>query len=40
MIDGKDVARDYYIVHQAGGARLWIFKDRRSKRWYVHGVFA
>jgi protein ImuB len=38
--DGKDVARDYYIVHQAGGTRLWIFKDRRSKRWYVHGVFA
>jgi len=38
--DGKDVARDYYIVRQAGGARLWIFQERRSKCWYVHGVFA
>jgi protein ImuB len=38
--DGKDVARDYYIVRQAGGARLWIFQERRSRCWYVHGVFA
>ena len=38
--DGKDVARDYYIVRQAGGARLWIFQERRSRSWYVHGVFA
>ena len=38
--DGKDVARDYYIVRQAGGARLWVFQERRSKCWYLHGVFA
>jgi protein ImuB len=38
--DGKDVARDYYIVRQAGGTRLWIFQERRSQCWYVHGVFA
>jgi protein ImuB len=38
--DGKDVARDYYVVRQAGGARLWIFQERRSQCWYVHGVFA
>jgi protein ImuB len=38
--DGKDVARDYYIVRQTGGARLWIFQERRSQCWYVHGVFA
>ena len=38
--DGKGVARDYYIVRQAGGARLWVFQERQSKRWYVHGVFA
>jgi len=38
--DGKDAARDYYIVRQAGGARLWVFQDRRSRCWYVHGVFA
>jgi protein ImuB len=38
--DGKDIARDYYIARQTGGARLWVFQERRSKRWYLHGVFA
>jgi protein ImuB len=38
--DGKGIARDYYILRRAGGARLWIFQERRSKRWYLHGVFA
>jgi protein ImuB len=37
--DGKGVARDYYIACPHG-ARLWVFQERRSKRWYVHGVFA
>jgi protein ImuB len=38
--DGKGVARDYYVVRERGGARLWVFQERRSKRWYLHGVFA
>jgi protein ImuB len=43
--DGKGVARDYYVARQQGapqssGARLWVFQERRSKRWYLHGVFA
>jgi protein ImuB len=38
--DGKGIARDYYIVRRAGGARLWVFQERRSRRWYLHGVFA
>ena len=44
--DGKDVARDYYIarrVHgarQTQGARWWVFQERRTKIWYLHGVFA
>jgi protein ImuB len=38
--DGKGVARDYYIVRRMGGARLWVFQERRSRRWFVHGVFA
>jgi protein ImuB len=25
---------------QAPGIRLWVFQERQSKRWYVHGVFA
>ena len=44
--DGKGVARDYYIARpnsetsRAHGARLWVFQERQSKRWYLHGVFA
>ena len=38
--DGKGVARDYYIVSRTGGVRLWVFQERRSKSWYLHGVFA
>jgi protein ImuB len=44
--DGKGIARDYYIARQTHdarrtrGARLWVFQERQSKRWYVHGVFA
>jgi protein ImuB len=38
--DGKGVARDYYVARHVQGARLWVFQERGSKRWYVHGVFA
>jgi protein ImuB len=49
--DGRGVARDYYVARQvrgaqaqgacqARGARLWVFQERQSKRWYLHGVFA
>lgn len=37
--DGKGVARDYYNARVAG-ARLWVFQERHSKRWYLHGLFA
>jgi protein ImuB len=38
--DGKDVARDYYIVRAAHGARWWVYRDRRPPhRWYLHGWF-
>jgi protein ImuB len=38
--DGKGIARDYYIVRRTGGARLWVFQERQSRHWYLHGVFA
>jgi len=38
--DGKGVARDYYIMSRTGGVRLWVFQERRSKGWYLHGMFA
>lgn len=38
--DGKGVARDYYVARQREGARLWVFQDRHTQCWYLHGVFA
>jgi protein ImuB len=38
--DGADVARDYYVAEDRRGARLWVYCDRTSGEWYVHGVFA
>ena len=42
--DGRGVARDYYIARRTPrarqGAKLWVFQERQSKHWYLHGVFA
>jgi protein ImuB len=38
--DGGDVARDYYIARQARGARWWVFQQRQTRCWYLHGMFA
>jgi protein ImuB len=38
--DGKGIARDYYVARHAEGARGWVFQERHSKSWYLHGVFA
>jgi len=38
--DGKGVARDYYIARPSHGARWWVFQERHTKSWYLHGVFA
>ena len=38
--DGGDVARDYYVAKDRNGAQLWVYCDRLSGEWYVHGVFA
>jgi protein ImuB len=41
--DGRGVARDYYVARRTpvgAGAKLWVFQERQSKRWYLHGVFA
>ncbi len=37
---GADVTRDYYRAREPGGAQLWVFKELKSGRWYLHGVFA
>jgi protein ImuB len=37
--DERDVSRDYYTAVGAGGERLWVYRDRRSRDWYLHGLF-
>jgi protein ImuB len=38
--DGMDVTRDYYVAQGRNGSRLWVYRDRRSGAWFVHGLFA
>ena len=37
--DGGEVRRDYYLARTARGARLWIFRERGTRDWFLHGVF-
>jgi len=37
--DGHPVTRDYWVVDDEAGIRSWIFRDRRTGLWYVHGTF-
>jgi protein ImuB len=34
-----DVERDYYRVEWDDGTQVWIYRDHRSGRWYLHGFF-
>lgn len=36
----QDQTRDYFIAEASDGARLWIFRERRSRAWFLHGFFA
>ncbi|MES2607079.1 MAG: DNA polymerase Y family protein, partial [Pseudomonadota bacterium] len=39
--DGNSARRDYYIARNKKGETFWIYREhRRSKHWYLHGVFA
>lgn len=37
--DGRDIRRDYYVALNRHGMRLWIYRDLRTARWYLHGIF-
>ncbi len=37
---GSDVCRDYYVAREQNGSRIWIFRDRQDRNWYLHGYFA
>ena len=35
----KPISRDYYIAKNIYGDHYWIFCNRRTKRWYIQGIF-
>lgn len=36
---GPHVQRDYYRITTKGGRRFWMFRDRESGKWFLHGWF-
>jgi len=37
--DERDVGRDYYTAKNTQGQRLWVFRDRKTHDWFLHGFF-
>lgn len=37
--DGQRVTRDYWIGQGESGRRYWVFQDRGSGEWFLHGWF-
>jgi protein ImuB len=37
--DGDGIARDYYVAVNPAGNHVWVYQDRRSGAWYLHGIF-
>ena len=37
--DGQGIARDYYRMSVPGGAEHWVYRDRSSGDWFLHGYF-
>jgi protein ImuB len=38
--DGGDITRDYFIAETSERSFFWVFRDRQTTSWYLHGVFA
>jgi protein ImuB len=35
----EDVERDYYRIECEDGMQVWIYRDHRNTRWFLHGFF-
>lgn len=37
--EGEEAARDYYRAVNPAGERFWVYRERGSGAWFLHGVF-
>jgi protein ImuB len=37
--DERDVKRDYFVATSSRGQRLWVYRDRDTGDWHLHGLF-
>lgn len=37
--DNKDLRRDYYVMSNPKGSKLWVYQDLKDRQWYLHGLF-
>lgn len=37
--DDDGIARDYYLAVNPAGIHVWVYRDRRSGGWHLHGIF-
>jgi protein ImuB len=36
----KPTSRDYYVASNDNGLHYWVFCERTSRQWYIHGIFS
>ncbi len=36
----EPVCRDYYVAEDNSGQYFWVFRDRMTRHWHIHGIFA
>jgi protein ImuB len=35
----EDIQRDYYRAEWEQGTQVWVYRDQRTGRWFLHGFF-
>ncbi len=38
--DEGDIARDYFVASNRQGQTFWIYRERGSEDWFLHGIFS
>ncbi len=38
--DQQPIDRDYFVARQGNGQELWVYRERTSQQWFLHGIFS